>query len=75
MLIAGFCLTLFTNHRRLTVVLRKDNSKTLVKVSGSSRKLKAEFRTMIEGAVLGVLKASPTPFSSEEGRHLEQVQS
>jgi len=66
LLIAGFCLTLFTNYRRLTIALSPEHGHTLVKVSGSSRRLKADFRSAIENAVQTVLKsASEPPFPGE----------
>jgi len=58
LLIGGFFLTLFTNYRRLTIALEPENGHTLVKVSGNSRRLKAEFRTAVEDAVRGALRSN-----------------
>jgi len=51
LLIAGFCLTLFTNLRSITVRLKHKAEKTLVEVSGRSRRDRAEFRENIEKEV------------------------
>ncbi len=57
LLIAGFFLILFTNHRHLNLEIEKGaDGMTQVKVSGSSRKQRREFREAIEEAVRGALK-------------------
>ncbi len=51
LLIAGFCLTLFTNLRSVTARLKPDAEKTLIEISGRSRRDRAEFRERIETEV------------------------
>jgi cytochrome c biogenesis protein len=58
MLMAGFVLSIFTNHRRITVLLVPESrEKTLVRVSGSSRRMRREFRETIEGTIRQNFKA------------------
>ncbi len=49
MLMAGFVVTLFTNYRRVRVqIVRVGPHETRVRVSGSSRRMRQEFRETIE---------------------------
>lgn len=49
MLMTGFILSIFTNHRRVTVVLTPHGKgNTLVRVSGSSRRMRKEFREKVK---------------------------
>ena len=57
MLIAGFCLTLFTNLRRLTVQIKRTVAGSEIKVSGSSRRQRREFREAVEQRIVGGLRA------------------
>lgn len=63
MLILGFLLTLFTNHRHVHIELKHEEGGTRLEISGSSRRLRREFRETIEAAIgdlLG-LKKSESP--------------
>jgi cytochrome c biogenesis protein len=51
LLIAGFCLTLFTNLRSITARLTPKAEKTLIEISGRSRRDRVEFRENIEREV------------------------
>jgi cytochrome c biogenesis protein len=51
LLVAGFLLTLFTNHRRLAVEIRKEKGGTTVQISGRSRRLRHEFRQAVQEKV------------------------
>jgi len=51
LLIAGFLLTLFTNHRRLGVEIRGEKRHTTVQISGRSRRLRQEFRQAVQEKV------------------------
>jgi len=54
MLMTGFILSIFTNHRRITVLLTpKDAGTTIVRVSGSSRRMRKEFREKVKEAFGG----------------------
>lgn len=57
MLIAGFFLTLFTNLRRLTVQIKRTVAGSEIKVSGSSRRQRREFREEVEKRIEGGLRA------------------
>jgi cytochrome c biogenesis protein len=57
LLIIGFFLILFTNHRHLTLeIAGEDSGGTEIKVFGSSRRQRREFREAVEEAVRGVVK-------------------
>jgi cytochrome c biogenesis protein len=56
MLIAGFILTLFTNQRGLMIQMKRIKDGTEVKVSGSSRRLRREFRETVEKRIRDGLK-------------------
>jgi cytochrome c biogenesis protein len=58
MLVVGFFLTLFTNLRRLTIQLKKTSAGTDIKVSGSSRRLRREFRESVEKIIQDGLKSA-----------------
>ncbi|MEW6530483.1 MAG: cytochrome c biogenesis protein ResB [Thermodesulfobacteriota bacterium] len=51
LLVAGFLLTLFTNHRRLAVEIKKEKGRTTVQISGRSRRLRQEFRQAVQEKV------------------------
>ncbi|MFH1112983.1 MAG: cytochrome c biogenesis protein ResB [Pseudomonadota bacterium] len=51
LLIAGFCLTLFTNLRSVTATLKPVGDKTVIEISGRSRRDRAGFRESIETEV------------------------
>lgn len=55
LLMIGFGLTLFTNHRRLTVEIKTRDGRTVLSVAGSSRRMRREFREKIEQTVRGAL--------------------
>jgi cytochrome c biogenesis protein len=57
MLISGFFLTLFTNQRRVTVRMKSTGAGTEIKVSGSSRRLRREFREAVEKRILDGFKS------------------
>jgi cytochrome c biogenesis protein len=57
MLIAGFFLTLFTNHRRLAIQMKSTAAGSEIKVSGSSRRLRREFREAVEKRIVDGLKS------------------
>ena len=48
MLIVGLFLTLFTNHRRISVLIRPEGNRTTVEVFGGAKKLRREFRESVE---------------------------
>ena len=56
MLIAGFLLTLFTNQRRLTIQMKSAAAGSEIKVSGSSRRMRREFREAVEKRIVDGLK-------------------
>jgi cytochrome c biogenesis protein len=58
MLVIGFFLTLFTNLRRLTIQMKKTSAGTDIKVSGSSRRLRREFRESVEKRIQDGLKSA-----------------
>ncbi|GEM_PF-792610 len=58
MLIIGFLLTLFTNHRRLYIEMKSQKGKTLIEVSGRSRRLRREFRESVEKALHTALESA-----------------
>jgi cytochrome c biogenesis protein len=51
LLVLGFLLTLFTNHRSIEVVLRTTNSGSVIEISGRSKRLRREFREKIKKVV------------------------
>ncbi len=51
LLVAGFFLTLFTNLRSVTARLKPKGKKTLIEISGRSRRNRAEFRERLETEV------------------------
>jgi cytochrome c biogenesis protein len=57
MLIVGFLLALFTNHRRLYIGLKSSEGKTLIEVSGRSRRLRREFRESMEETIRSALES------------------
>ncbi len=57
MLIAGFFLTLFTNLRRLAIQIKSTAGGSEIKVSGSSRRLRREFREAVEKRIGDGLKS------------------
>lgn len=60
LLILGFLLTLFTNHRHVHIELTHEEGGTRLDISGSSRRLRREFREKIEttiGDLLGLEKS------------------
>ncbi len=56
-LITGFFLTLFTNQRRLMIDMKRTGVGTQIKVSGSSRRLRREFREAVEKRIRDGLKS------------------
>jgi cytochrome c biogenesis protein len=56
-LIIGFFLTLFTNQRRLMIDMKRTGVGTEIKVSGSSRRLRREFREAVEKRIRDGLKS------------------
>lgn len=57
LLIIGFFLTLFTNHRGLEIQLRTRDGKTVASISGRSRKMRREFREKMEAILRDKLDA------------------
>lgn len=57
LLIVGFYLTLFTNHRGLEIELKRKGQDTIVGISGRSRRMRREFREKIEAAIKDKLAA------------------
>jgi len=57
LLVLGFCLTLFTNHRRLTIEMKEVGGCTRVEVSGASRKQRREYREMVEQTIRRTLES------------------
>ncbi|MBI4962966.1 MAG: cytochrome c biogenesis protein ResB [Desulfomonile tiedjei] len=55
-LILGFFLTLFTNHRRLTIEMKTKAGSTQIRISGRSRRLRGEFRKSVEQQIYGIVK-------------------
>ena len=51
MLVFGFLLTLFTNHRNVEVVLRTTDSGSGIEISGRSKRQRREFREQIKEVV------------------------
>ena len=51
LLLLGFLLTLFTNHRNINVVLRATDSGSDIEMSGRSKRLRKEFRERAKKAV------------------------
>lgn len=51
LLVAGFMLVLFTNHRGLRVEVLADGAGSSIRVSGRSRRVRAEFRESVEKTV------------------------
>lgn len=58
LLVLGFFLTLFTNHRRVSVRLKTEKSGTRIQISGRSRRMRKEFRELVETSVRGALETS-----------------
>ncbi|MGB9616141.1 MAG: cytochrome c biogenesis protein ResB [Desulfomonilaceae bacterium] len=59
MLMVGFVVTLFTNYRRVRVhITRLGPYKTRVKVSGSSRRMRQEFRETLEETTKGAISST-----------------
>lgn len=58
LLIIGFYLTLFTNHRGLEIELNRKGKDTVAGISGRSRKMRREFREKVEAALREKLDAS-----------------
>ncbi|MEW6348161.1 MAG: cytochrome c biogenesis protein ResB [Thermodesulfobacteriota bacterium] len=58
LLIVGFSLTLFTNHRRVAVEIARSDGKTRVQVFGLSRRTQKEFRPQIEEVIRTALRGS-----------------
>jgi cytochrome c biogenesis protein len=58
LLVLGFFLTLFTNHRRVTVRLKTEKHGTRIQISGRSRRMRKEFRELVEKSVRGALGTS-----------------
>lgn len=58
LLVIGFFLALFTNHRRVAVRLKTEKGKTEVQISGRSRRMRREFRESVEHTVRDALKVS-----------------
>ena len=56
LLIAGFCVTLFTNLSSVSIRLRARDGGTGIQVSGRSRRDRAQFRERVEAAVRGCLE-------------------
>jgi cytochrome c biogenesis protein len=54
-LVVGIGLTLFTNHRRLSVEIAARGDRTVLSVAGSSRRMRREFREKIDDAVRSAL--------------------
>jgi len=58
MLVAGFVITLFLNYRHVRVhIIADGQDKTRLRVSGSSRKMRREFREEIEKITTGAIKS------------------
>jgi cytochrome c biogenesis protein len=57
-LLLGFLLTLFTNHRTIEVVLRATGSGSVMEISGRSKRLRKEFRERTTKAVQDSLHIS-----------------
>jgi len=57
-LVIGIGLTLFTNHRRLTVEIAASDGRTAVSVAGSSRRMRREFREKLGETVREALGES-----------------
>ena len=57
MLIIGFFLTLFTNLRRLAIQMKSTAAGSEIKVSGSCRRLRREFREAVEKRIVDGLKS------------------
>ncbi len=56
LLITGFMLILFTNYRRLTIEISDRDGKSEVKITGSSRRMRPEFRQSIEQKLLTLVR-------------------
>lgn len=56
LLIAGFCVTLFTNLSSISIRLKTRDGGTGIQVSGRSRRDRAQFRERVEAVVRGCLK-------------------
>jgi cytochrome c biogenesis protein len=57
MLIIGFFITLFTNLRRLAIQMKSTAAGSEIKVSGSSRRMRREFREAVEKRIVDGLKS------------------
>jgi cytochrome c biogenesis protein len=55
LLITGFMLVLFTNYRRLTIEISDRDGESEVKIRGSSRRMRPEFRQSVEQKLLTLL--------------------
>lgn len=51
LLMVGFLFSLFTNLRRVSIVLATENGRTVINVSGRSRKMRREFREQLETSI------------------------
>jgi len=57
-LVIGFFLTLFTNHRGVSIQINTEEGRTRIQVSGRSRRMRREFRESVEKIVRDALQAS-----------------
>jgi cytochrome c biogenesis protein len=55
-LITGFMLVLFTNYRRLTVEVSERDGKSEIRIRGSSRRMRPEFRQSVEQKLLTLVR-------------------
>lgn len=60
-LVLGFLLTLFTNHRAVFVELQPTSGGTKIKISGRSKRMRREFRESLEQRIRGSLAKRETP--------------
>jgi cytochrome c biogenesis protein len=58
LLVLGFFLTLFTNHRRVSVRLKTEKGGTRIQISGRSKRMRKEFRELVETSVRTALEKS-----------------
>ena len=58
MLILGLFLTLFTNHRRVSVMIKSEGDRRIVEVSGGAKKLRREFRESVERTFKEAMKGA-----------------
>ena len=64
LLILGFFLTLFTNHRRLWIEIRSKGPATELVIAGRSRRMRKEFRESIEDKLRETLNVAGRPSSN-----------